>query len=105
MAKSSKNRASRPRYVSPHQLTLAGFESPFERELNPNNRWVKLAHALPWDDLISIYRRYFPQKEMGRPDLNPRIVLGAVIIKHMCDLDDREAVDQISENSLVENSA
>lgn len=102
MKKHSKNRASRPNYVSPNQLTIAGFESPFERELNPNNRWVKLAHAMPWDDLISIYRKYFPQKETGRPDLNPRIVLGAVIIKHMCDLDDRETVDQISENIYMQ---
>lgn len=102
MKKHSKNRASRPNYVSPNQLTLAGFESPFERELNPDNRWVKLAHALPWDDLISIYRKYFPQKETGRPDLSPRIVLGSVIIKHMCDLDDRETVDQISENIYMQ---
>ncbi len=102
MKKHSKNRASRPDYVSPTQLTITGFESPFERELNPTNRWIKLARALPWDDLISIYRKYFPQKETGRPDLNPRIVLGAVIIKHMCDLDDRETVDQISENIYMQ---
>lgn len=51
---------------------------------------------MPWDDLVSIYRKHFPEKETGSPDLNPRLVLGAMIIKHMCDLDDRETVDQIS---------
>jgi hypothetical protein len=102
MKKSRKNRASRPVYVSENQLTLAGFESPFERKLNPNNRWIKLSKALPWDDLVSIYRKHFPEKETGRPDLNPRLVLGAIIIKHMCDLDDRETVDQISENIYMQ---
>lgn len=91
--KSRKNRASRPVYVSENQLTLAGFESPFERKLNSQNRWVKLSKAMPWDDLVSVYCKHFPQKAMGRPDLNPRLVLGAIIIKHMCDLDDRETVD------------
>lgn len=102
MKASSKNRASRPKYVSKNQLTLEGFESPFDRNLNPENRWVKLSNALPWDDLVSIYRFHFPEKEMGRPDLNPRLVLGAIIIKHMCDLDDRETVDQISENIYMQ---
>lgn len=102
MKKTSKNRASRPKYVSTNQLTIEGFESPFDKKLNPENRWVKLSNALPWDDLVCIYRKHFPQKEMGRPDLNPRLVLGAIIIKHMCDLDDRETVEQISENIYMQ---
>jgi len=102
MKKTSKNRASKPKYVSPSQLSLAGFESPFERSLNPENRWVRLAKLLPWDDLCSIYRKHFPEKETGRPDLNPRLVLGSIMIKHICDLDDRETVDQISENIYMQ---
>ena len=34
--------------------------------------------------------------------MNPRIVFGAIIIKHLCDLDDRETVDQISENIYMQ---
>lgn len=102
MKKPLKNRAPSPKYVSSNQLTLAGFESPFERELNPNNRWVVLSKLLPWDELCSIYWKYLPEKSTGRPALNPRIVLGAIIIKHLCDLDDRETVDQISENIYMQ---
>lgn len=102
MKKTAKNRASKPKYVSPSQLSLAGFESPFERSLNPENRWVRLSKLLPWDDLCSIYRKHIPEKETGRPDLNPRLVLGAIMIKHICDLDDRETVDQISENIYMQ---
>lgn len=102
MRKYSKKRAFHPKYVSPKQLTLEGFESPFERSLNPENRWVRLAHALPWDEIVSTYHKYIPEKTTGRPDLNPRVVLGSIIIKHMCDLDDRETIDQISENIYMQ---
>jgi len=102
MKKSGKKCASQPTNVSENQLTLAGFETPFERKLNPNNRWVKLSKAMPWDDLVSIYRKHFPEKETGRPDLNPRLVLAAMIIKHLCDLEDQETVDQISENIYMQ---
>jgi len=97
-----KNRASRPKYVSQNQLVIEGFESPFDRKLNPDNRWVRLSRLLPWDDLCSIYRKHFPKKMTGRPDLSPRLVLGSIIIKHMCNLDDRETVDQISENIYMQ---
>lgn len=102
MTKHSKKRAPTPKYISQNQLILEGFESPFERELNPDNRWVRLAKLLPWDDLCSIYRKHFPEKSTGRPDLSPRVVLGSIIIKHLCNLDDRETVDQISENIYMQ---
>ncbi|MEZ5037418.1 MAG: IS5 family transposase [Chitinophagales bacterium] len=102
MQRPSKNRAPAPKYVSEKQLKFPGFESPFERKLNPNNRWVVLSNLLPWDELCSIYWKYLPEKETGRPSLNPRIVLGSLIIKHLCDLDDRETVDQISENIYMQ---
>jgi hypothetical protein len=38
----------------------------------------------------------------GRPGLSPRIVLGSLIIKYLCHLDDRETVDQISENIYMQ---
>lgn len=102
MTKHKKSRASRPKFVSQNQLVLAEFESPFERHLNPENRWVKLSNLLPWDELVSVYRKYLPEKWTGRPDLSPRLVLGSIIIKHICDLDDRETVDQISENIYMQ---
>jgi len=34
--------------------------------------------------------------------LSPRIVIGSLIIKHLCNLDDRETVDQISENMYMQ---
>lgn len=97
-----KKRASTPQYVSPNQLVLAGFETPFEKELNPNNRWVVLARLIPWDDICSIYNKHVGVSNTGRPPLNPRIVIGSLIIKHLCNLDDRETVDQITENIYMQ---
>jgi hypothetical protein len=46
--KSFRKGASSPGYVSPKQLTLVGFETPFEQQLSKTNRWVKLAQLIPW---------------------------------------------------------
>ena len=102
MIKQRKRRASAPEYVSPNQLTLEGFETPFEQSLNPKNRWVALASMIPWDEICNLYLKHVGLSSTGRPPINPRIVIGSVIIKHMCNLDDRETVDQISENVYMQ---
>ncbi|MDR0938517.1 MAG: transposase [Mediterranea sp.] len=66
------------------------------------NRWVVLAKLIPWDDLCDIYYRRVGKPVTGRKPLNPRVVIGAIIIKHLCNLDDREAVAQMSENIYMQ---
>jgi hypothetical protein len=61
-----------------------------------------LAKQIPWDDLVSVYLKRNAQKSTGRPSLNPRVAIGAVIIKHLCNLDDRETVSQIRENMYMQ---
>jgi len=102
MSKVVKKRALTPDYSSQNQLSFDGFETPFDKKLNSKNRWVILAHLIPWDEICNIYLKSVPKKKTGRPGLNPRIVLGAIIIKHLCDIDDREAVSQISENIYMQ---
>ena len=97
----SRKRASTPGYVSPNQLVLLGFETPFEQKLSKVNRWVKLAHSIPWDRLVKYYDDLFPSKE-GSPPISGRVILGAVIIKHLGDLSDREAIAQIQENTFLQ---
>ena len=102
MPKALKNRASKQAYVSPSQLTLAGFETPFSKRLNPENRWVVLAHKIPWDPLVSVYLSQMNNDNMGAEGINPRVVIGSVIIKHICDLSDQETVMQIQENIYMQ---
>ncbi|MCD6090584.1 MAG: hypothetical protein J7J72_03725 [Bacteroidales bacterium] len=42
-------------YTSQNQLSLEGFNHPFERDLLADNKWVKLASIVPYDDLAAIY--------------------------------------------------
>lgn len=100
-SRSSKKRASTPEYVSPAQLTIEGFETTFEQKLLKNNRWVNLAHSIPWDTIVGPYDKLFRSKE-GRPPISGRVILGAIIIKHMGNFTDRETVAQIAENPYMQ---
>jgi len=82
MAKASKNRASKRDYSSPQQLILTGFESPFSNQLVSTNRWVILSNRIPWDNLVSTYNRQLSNKFTGAGSINPRVAIGALIIKH-----------------------
>ena len=97
-----KKLAVKPQYVSPKQLTLEGFETPFERHLNPKNRWVVLAKLIPWDEICNMYLKEVGVSHTGRKLLNPRIVIGALIIKHQCTLGDEETIAEISENIYMQ---
>jgi len=92
-----KKRASTSHYISPKQLGLEGFESPFTKFLDSENRWVVLGKQIPWDDLVSIYNKQM-NVDFGRPGLNPRVAIGSMIIKHLCDLSDRDTILYIQEN-------
>ena len=103
MQKRPKKLAPKPAYVSPNQLILEGFETPFSQHLKKDNRWVVLGTLIPWDEICPMYLKHFGYGNTGRKPLNPRIVIGALIIKHMCNLDDRETIDQISENVYMQH--
>jgi len=89
LSKIKKKGASTPKYVSPNQLTICGFETPFAQHLTITNRWVKLSKLIPWDKIVGRYNMQFKSAE-GRPPISGRVVIGAVIIKHMLDLSDRK---------------
>ncbi len=102
MKKVFKKHAPTPLYISPSQLTIDCFQSPFEQHLNPDNRWVVLSRLMPWDEVCNLYLKNVGVSQTGRPPLSPRVILGSLIIKHLCNLDDRETVDQISENIYMQ---
>jgi hypothetical protein len=102
MKKVFKKRAPSPSYISPSQLTLDSFQTPFEQKLNPENRWVVLCRLIPWDEVCNLYLKNVGVSSTGRPPLSPRVIIGSLIIKHMCNLDDRETVSQISENIYMQ---
>jgi len=84
-------------YKSSKQQTLEGFYTPFDTQLDKNNRWVKLAAAIPWDLLAEGYYKSLSPKN-GRKSIDARIIIGSVILKHKLKLGDEEIVEQIKEN-------
>lgn len=102
MARAEKTRAARQAYVSQLQPPLPGFENPFDRHLNPNNRWIQLAAKIPWDSLVGVYQSQLRNDKTGAEGINPRVVIGSLIIKHICQLTDRETVLQIQENMYMQ---
>ncbi len=89
------------RYCSQKQLTLDGFETPFQTALDKENRWVKLSEYIPWDELAEGYYQGLSSSQ-GRPAKDARLVIGAVIIKHKLCLSDEETVQQIQENPYLQ---
>jgi len=102
MRKAKRKRAPTPVYISPNQLTLETFASPFAQRLKQDNRWVVLGHLIPWDEICGTYLKHVGVSRTGRPALSPRVVIGSLIIKHILNLDDRETVNQISENMYMQ---
>jgi transposase, IS5 family len=102
MAKASKNRASKNAYISQNQMTLEGFETPFAQKLHPDNRWVKLSRQIPWDLLVTTYQAQLNNSQRGAEGINPRVAIGAMILKHICNMSDRETVLQIQENMYMQ---
>ena len=42
-----------------HQLSFEDFFLPFGGKLSGDNRWIKLAELIPWDDLEDDYASQF----------------------------------------------
>jgi transposase, IS5 family len=99
--KSPKKLAAKPLYISPNQLILAGFDTPFVNQLNKDNRWVKMAQAIPWDKIVPFYDQLFSSSE-GRAPISGRVIIGAMIIKHIEDLTDRATILHIQENMFMQ---
>jgi len=88
-------------YTPHNQLTIEGFETPFTKALDRNNRWVLLANVLPWDRFAEIYYKNM-STTMGAGSLSARVAIGAVIVKHKLNLSDVETIEQIKENPYLQ---
>jgi len=89
------------KYMPANQLSIEGFKTPFETSLRPDNRWVELSKIIPWDTFASAYISMM-NADFGRPGISPRMVLGALIIKHIEKLDDRGVIQSIQENVYMQ---
>lgn len=85
----------------PSQLSFENFYLPFGGKLSGENRWVKLAEMIRWEEFEAGYAQGFSQGQ-GAPAKTFRMALGALIIKEKLGTSDEETVEQIRENPYLQ---
>jgi len=84
------------------QLEFEQFSLPFNGGLRSDNRWIKIAKFIPWEDFEILYSKSLSGSQMGSPALSVRIAIGALIIKERLGTSDEETVEQIRENPYLQ---
>jgi len=80
------------------------FSTPFTEHLDQNNRWVRMAHDIPWDGIVNIYLNQLNNHKTGASNINPLIVMGALMVKHIMNNSGEETIQMINENFYIQFS-
>lgn len=74
---------------------------PLGGGLRADNRWMRLAALIPWEELETTYRTYFSEG-MGRPAKDARLICGLLVVKHGEGYSDERVVEEYLENPYVQ---
>ncbi len=77
------------------------FNQPLGLHMNPDNRWVRPAQLIPWDEYEARYASRFTST-LGNVAKPCRMALGALIIQKKLGFSDRELVEEITENPYLQ---
>ena len=83
------------------QISLTDFNTPVGMKLNPDNRWVKKAELIPWDEIEQRYAKLFANRK-GNVAKPLRLALGACIIQAEYGYSDEEVALQIQETAYLQ---
>ena len=70
--------------------------------LSKFNRWVKLADSLPWDKIENEYNKRLKNRKSGAGNKPARMIVGALIVKHVESLSDEKTIQAIRENPYMQ---
>ena len=70
--------------------------------LSKLNRWGKLADNLPWDRIEKEYNKHLKNSHCGASNKPARMVVGALIVKHVENLSDEKTIQAIQENPYMQ---
>lgn len=85
--------------VNKTQSSFLDFNQPLGLNMDPDNRWIKMADQIPWDVLEEKYAHSFKNERRDGNISKPlRMALGSMIIQARYDFADRELVEQLTEN-------
>ena len=79
------------------QMTFENFNQSCGMKLNVRDGWVVVADSIDWAAIEEKYMAFFPSRR-GRPAVNARMALGALIIQHKAKLSDRNLVKEVARN-------
>lgn len=85
------------KYTPASERTLSLFRTPFEQSLDPDNRWVRMAAVVPWDEMAKVFFAHMSE-DHGRASVDLRVVLGALLVKHIEGVSDEDTIQYIQEN-------
>ena len=83
------------------QISLTDFNTPVGMKLNSDNRWVKKAELIPWDEIEQRYAKLFTNRK-GNVAKPLRLALGACIIQAEYGYSDEEVALQIQETAYLQ---
>lgn len=83
------------------QISFTDFNTPIGMKLNPDNRWVKKAEMIPWDEIEQRYAQLFTNRK-GNVAKPLRLALGACIIQAEYGFSDEEVALQIQETAYLQ---
>jgi hypothetical protein len=83
-------------------LEFENINLPFDGRLRSDNRWVKLAKFIPWEQFEVEYAKNLSGSGLGPPAMSVRVALGSLIIKEKLGTFDEETVEQIRENPYLQ---
>ena len=73
---------------------------PFGGKLDENNRWLRIADLVAWEELEEEYAKHF--SDVGRPATDAQLVIGLLLLKHMTGLSDVGIVQDVLENPYMQ---
>jgi len=91
-----------PLYKSKDRKTMPLFPElfPFGGKLDEQNRWLRIAELIPWEELEEDYRKHFAA--VGRPAKDAQLIIGLLLLKHMTGLSDEGLVAEVLENPYMQ---
>lgn len=84
-----------------NQINFSDFNQPLGLTMNPNNRWIKKAELIPWNEIEKQYADLFKGKN-GQVAKPLRLALGALLIQIEYSYSDEETALQIQENPYLQ---
>ena len=83
------------------QISITDFGQPMGMHLNENNRWVKKAAMIPWNEIEKRYAGLFKSHKV-HPAKPLRLALGACMIQAEYGYSDEEITLQIQESPYLQ---